>query len=255
MLDLKKSFSKAVAAVTACAFGVMSLNCTASDPTPEKMSVKVTAPDGASQVEVGDWEKIVAPLTVDLAAYEADGVKTVDPAALLTAQRSVFTSPEGGQLVIVRTADGGLVVDNTVSKIVSPFEISVSADLSEMTIVTPDGPGSIVLDGVPAADRARMMGTFAATTLSLADGRYVHGPLRADYAGPAAPIIVGIVFGSWLLCVTGGVWICNSTCTDACKPNGVQSATMNCGINITPGSGGGGALGQCTCVCNPPPES
>jgi hypothetical protein len=52
--------------------------------------------------------------------------------------------------------------------------------------------------------------------------------------------------------VTLGVYICNSTCTTACVPNGVASAVMNCGVNITPGTGGG-ALGQCTCTCNPPP--
>jgi hypothetical protein len=250
MLDLKRTSSKAVAAVTACAFGVMTINCTATEPAPDRIAVTVTAPDGTKHVEEGDWEKMVQPLTVDFAGYEADGVKTKDPAALLTAERAVFTSPQGGTLVIVRTHDDKLAVDSVLSSLDTPIEVSWSDDLSSMTIDTPDGPARVELAGVPEADRARMLASLAASALA-SDARYLYGGVSAEYAHPVV-IIFGIVFASWTLCVTIGVWICSSNCASACGANGVLSSTMNCGVNITPGTGGG-ALGTCTCNCNPPP--
>lgn len=254
MLNINSTITKGIAFATACMFGAATISCTVpDDPTTGQPRISVTTPAGDVQSMTGTWDEVVGPFTADLVTYVADGLATTDPAQLLQAARSVFNHPDGRVLIIVRDAHGSLSVSDK-SSVASPFVISWTSDLDVIIVETPSGPAQIQLERVPVKDRARVVGSMAATTLALGETTFIHG-LNADKVAPWV-IAIGIVFGSWLACVTLGTAICGTSCALQCWWGGgsVASSSMNCGVNITWGTGTtAGGIGNCTCTCNPPP--
>jgi hypothetical protein len=247
----QKRITRLVSLSTLLTFSVLTMNCsTSSAPADETAGIRVTDTDGKVQEQQGRYQEMVEPL-LKIHEFTADGVVSADPGVLLTAQQSIFSGKNGAKLVLKRDASG-LSVDTAQSTIQSPFTINWNADYTRIEVTTPGGVVLVEPFGVKAGDAQKLAGALALNVLSLGDQDFLHG---ADGAGVpyVAPVVLifGIVFGSWALCVTLGVGACATMCYFNCK-YGVQSSSMNCGVNITPGTGGS-ALGSCTCNCLPPP--
>jgi hypothetical protein len=247
MLTLDKRFPRIVACVTTCTFGALSINC-ASETAEQTVAIKFTAPDGSDELLEGTRAQVIEPL-IDVAEYTADGVRTTDAAALLSARRSEFRSASGAILVIVRAPDGALVVSDDESTVSSLLRVWWSTDNWSLQIETPEGVGLVELDRIESADRTRVLGSLAATALAMGDTTLIYGE-RADFVAPIV-IVVGIVFGSWLACITLGTAACALHAWLNC-PHGVKWSSMHCAVGQNP-DGSWGSL--CHFECNPPPGS
>jgi hypothetical protein len=249
MLMMSKKFSRVVACMTTCTFGALSINCS-SETAEETVMLKFTSPDGSTEVLEGTRAQVIEPL-IDLAQYTADGVRTTDAAALLSARRSEFHSPSGAILVLVTAPDGALIVSEQESTVSSPYRVTWSADYLTLRIETPDGVGQVELEDVALADRPRVLGSLAASSLAMGDMTLIYGE-KADFAAPIV-IIVGIIFGSWLACITLGTGACAFHAWLNCQ-HGVKWSSMNCGVGGNP-DGNWSGVGSCSFECNPPPGS
>jgi hypothetical protein len=203
--------------------------------------IRVTAPGKQAEQVKGGYDQVVGPLLADLPQFLADGTSTVDPAAILEATESIFAAASGTTLVLRREGASLRVAGSNDS----PFEVSWSEDLSTMQVTTPDGLATIELVNVKAEDRHKAVARLALSVLSLG-----QQPLETTDADPpyVAPIviIVAIVFGTWVACVTLGTLACAAACAYKCSATGVMRSSMNCTVP----DANNGYL--CTCDCWPP---
>jgi hypothetical protein len=240
-----RPWSAAVAAMTAAIFTAACIDAPPPDaeaPARADVELWVTAPQLAPQQHVMTHREAAATLLRDVASFDADGRATTDPAALLGARTAVVHG-RAGDVTITGGPDGLRVAGGLAGAPAMHVRADVAA--GRLDVIARGGVTSVEVVGVDGAARARALGTLALQLLVPGDPSVLHGDGAEYGAVGVVVIVIGIVFASWVACVTLGSYLCGQACANTCaNSGGVKSYKMICGYSTE------GIPSDCLCTCN-----
>jgi hypothetical protein len=110
--------------------------------------------------------------------------------------------------------------------------LSWNEDRTQLTIDTPTGRSQVELAGANNPDEvARFVGNTAIGLFAVVADPSLGASMASGerpYCGPCVVFIILII--AWLVCITGGTWICTQQAKNICTW-GVKDVWMNCGVS------------------------
>ena len=239
----------------------------AGAPRPEpRVHVEVTTPDGAVHDTWGDAATLIAPLADELPhGVFADGVATMEPSALVTAERVEVTLISGQELVLERDGDWIAAFAARGAPGAAPLaRFAVDLEETSLDIAIGDRVFHVDADGVDPARAADYLGGFLLAFLDGTGLEQVAGleEAHAFWVAVAVFVVLLVVIGgitsyaSMSECTSNQPTRCMNDAVAVCGERGhdYATATWSCSCGVMCAVGLGDVEASCEISCGDDPS-
>ncbi len=240
-LPIYKTHASPIALLTITCFVHAIVGCEGA-PASGTVFIRVTDPTGQLTEKGFTREEFATSAKASVDPLLAPGQEAIDPAQLLN-EGTVTLKLSSGKVLELKTEGNRVVYAN------GPGSTSLSwnQDRTQLAIDTPTGRSQVELAGANNPDEvARFVGNTAIGLFAVVADPSLGASMASGerpYCGPCVVFIILII--AWLVCITGGTWICTQQAKNICTW-GVKDVWMNCGVSYH----NGWQLGfGCTIAC------
>ncbi|HYY53186.1 MAG TPA: hypothetical protein VE755_09950 [Myxococcales bacterium] len=224
-LPIYKTYSSQIALLTIACFLQAIIGCEGA-PASGTVFIRVTDPAGQLTEKSFTQQEFATSAKASVDQLIAPDEESIDPARILQ-EGTVTLKLASGKVLELKTEGNRVVLANGPN----PASLSWNADRTQLTIETPTGNSKVELAGANNPEEvARFVGNTAIGLFAVFTDPSLGASMAAGeraYCGPCVVFIVLII--AWLVCVTGGTWICTQQAYNICTW-GVKDVWMNCGV-------------------------